>query len=185
MQRGQKGRGGDPTEHEFDRKVIDIRRVAKVRAGAKRLRFSVMVAVGDKKGKVGVAVGRGVDTRAAINKGAKQATNSMTKMDLMGDTIPHDVYMKFRGAKLIMRPAGPGTGVIASGPVRAVMEAVGVKNVLTKQLGSDNPLTNTYCAFEALKSLNKTRILAKRSEKLRSKLSSTKDEAASNTTKKK
>ena len=191
MRRGQSGRDGrrDPRQRrkqdEFDRKVINIRRVAKVRAGAKRLRFSAMVAVGDRKGKVCVAVGRGGDTRSAINKAVKYASAHLVKIDLIGDTIPHEVMMKYRAAKIVIRPAGPGTGIIASGPVRAVMEVAGVRNVLTKQLGSDNPITNAYCAFEALKSLDKKRILELRNKKLRSRLKKKKGGTASTSEKKK
>ena len=163
-----RNRRSNERRDEFDRKVINIRRVAKVRAGAKRLRFSAMVAVGDKKGKVCVAIGRGVDTRAAINKAYKYASEHLVLVELVGDTIPHEVFMKYRAAKLMIKPAGPGTGVTASGPVRAVMEVAGVRNVLTKQLGTDNPITNGYCAFEALKELRKKRVLESRTKRLKS-----------------
>lgn len=161
----------------FDKRVINIRRVAKVRAGAKRLRFSAVVAVGNKKGKVGVAVGRGVDTRAAIEKGTRIAKNRSVVVDLVGDTIPHEVNTKYHAAKLVLRPAGPGTGIIASNAVRAVMEVAGIKNILTKQLGTNNQVTNAYCAFEALKELDKKRIMEKRSSRLRKKVN-TKQSAA-------
>lgn len=150
---------------EFERRVISIRRVAKVRAGAKRLRFSAMVAVGDQKGRVCVSVGRGADTRSAINKAVKYSSTHLIPIESMGDTIPHEVLMKYRAAKILIKPAGPGTGVTASGPIRAVMEVAGIKNVLTKQLGSNNPVTNAYCAFEALKALRKERIIRKRKER--------------------
>jgi len=170
---------------EFDRKVISIRRVAKVRAGAKRLRFSVLVVAGDKKGRLGLGLGRGSDTRSAIEKAVKYATSHMTSIALVGDTIPHEMETKFRAAKIIIKPAGPGTGVIASNAVRSVMELAGVRNVLTKQLGSRSPINNTYCAFEALKSLDKRRIMEKKTARFKSKLAKKKDEAARTKTKKK
>lgn len=188
-QRRPSGRGRDRSrqgdrQEEYDRKVIDIRRVAKVRAGAKRLRFSAMVAVGDRKGKVCVAIGRGGDTRSAINKAIKYGTAHLVPIDLVGDTIPHEVMMKYRAGKVLIKPAGAGTGVIASGAVRSVMEVAGVRNVLTKQLGSDNPITNAYCAFEALKSLDKKRVMKKRTERLQSKLKKEEGETSPDTQKK-
>lgn len=158
-------------EHEFDRKVISIRRVAKVRAGAKRLRFSATVVVGDRKGKVAVALGRGGDVRSAIEKAAKYGSAHLVQIDLIGDTVPHEVTAKYAAAKVMLKPAGPGTGVIASGTIRSVMELAGVRNVLTKQLGSSSPVSNAYCAFEALKQLSKKRILERRSEMLKKKIS--------------
>jgi small subunit ribosomal protein S5 len=146
---------------KYDRKVIDIRRVAKTRAGARRLRFSSMVVVGDKKGKVGVAIGRASDTRSSIDKAARKAEKVMTKIDLIGDTIPHKIVHKYGAAEVMLKPAKPGTGVIASNAIRSIMELAGVRDVLSKQLGSQNPITNAYCVFEALKELDKTRIVKK------------------------
>lgn len=147
---------------DFDRKVVSVRRVAKVGSGSKRLRFSSLVVAGDKKGNVGVGLGRGADTRASIEKGYKRAVASAVKVELLGDTIPHEVVTKFRAAKVLIKPAGPGTGIIASAPVRAVLELAGVRNVLTKQLGSPNEVTNTYAVLEAMKSLCGGRIIARR-----------------------
>ncbi len=168
--RRRKGGKGRRKEYEFDRRVIDIRRVAKVRAGAKRLRFSALVVTGDRKGKVGIALGRAGDTRSAIDKAARKAEADMVSIDMIGDTIPHEIFMKYSAAKVLIKPAGPGTGIIASSAVRAVMEVVGIRNVLTKQLGSDNPISNAYCAFEALKALRKRRVLDKESKSLGKKL---------------
>ncbi|MBN1619032.1 30S ribosomal protein S5 [Candidatus Dojkabacteria bacterium] len=155
---------------DFEKRVINIRRVAKVTAGAKRLRFSVISAVGDKKGKVGLGLGRGLDTKAAIDKSFRYAQEHMKSIDIIGDTIPHEIEKKYRSARVMLKPAGPGTGVIASSAVRSVLEVVGIKNVLTKQLGSRNPLSNAYCAFYALCDLDKSRILRKRAEYRKSKL---------------
>lgn len=149
---------------EFDKRVVSVRRVAKVRAGSKRLRFSALVVAGDRKGRVGLGLGRGADTRSAIDKGFRYAKAHLVRMELIGDTIPHEVFKKYRGAKVMIKPAGPGTGIIASSPVRAVLELTGVRNVLSKQLGSANEVTNTYCVFEALRVLRKARILARRTE---------------------
>ncbi len=160
-----KSKGKRRSHRKYDRKVVDIRRVAKVRAGARRLRFSSMVVVGDRKGRVGVAIGRAADTRSSIEKAAKKAEKRMVKIDLIGDTIPHKMEHKYGAAEIMIKPAGPGTGVIASNAIRSVMELAGVRNVLTKQLGSQNPVTNTYCVFEALKKLDKTRIVRKMKER--------------------
>ncbi|MBN2100873.1 30S ribosomal protein S5 [Candidatus Dojkabacteria bacterium] len=172
-------------EGEFERKLIKLRRVAKVRAGAKRLRFSAVVAVGDRKGRVGVALGRGVDPRSALEKATKRASSDVVRVDLIGDTIPHEVYAKYRASKLIIKPAGPGTGVIASNAVRSVLELAGVRNVLSKQLGSRNPITNAYCAFKALKMLDKTRIIERKSKNLKRKLDNSKKDGASRAKKEK
>lgn len=169
---------------DLERKVIDIRRVAKVRAGAKRFRFSAIVAVGDRNGRVCVALGRGNDTKSAVNKAVKYAADHLAHIDLIGDTVPHVVIAKYGAAKLLIKPAGPGTGVTASGPVRAVMEVAGIRNILTKELGSSNAVTNAYCTVEALKKLDKRRIIRRRSEghAPASTLVSTKREIARNTT---
>jgi small subunit ribosomal protein S5 len=170
-----KSKGKRRSHRKYDRKVVDIRRVAKVRAGARRLRFSSMVVVGDRKGRVGVAIGRAADTRSSIEKAAKKAEKRMVKIDLIGDTIPHRLEHKYGAAEIMIKPAGPGTGVIASNAIRSVMELAGVRNVLTKQLGSQNPVTNTYCVFEALKKLDKTRIIRKMKERAKAQEASKKE----------
>ncbi len=163
-------------EKEFDRKMISIRRVAKVNAGSKRLRISVMVVIGDHKGKIGIGLGRGADTKSAMDKAARYGMNHLSKIDLMGDTIPHEVMTKYGAAKLMIKPGGPGTGVIASAPVRAVMEVAGIRNVLTKQFGSNNKNANAYAAVKALKMLNKDRISERVALKRKSKLTNTKND---------
>ncbi len=146
---------------KYDNKTVSIRRVAKVTAGAKRLRFSAIVVVGDRNGSVGVGLGRGVDTRSAVAKGARVAEKSMVKIEVIGDTIPHEVVMDYGASKVLLRPARPGTGVIAGPSARAVLELAGIENVYAKLLGSSNLIANTYCTFEALKSLRKARVLRK------------------------
>lgn len=146
---------------KYENKTVSIRRVAKVTSGAKRLRFSAIVVAGDRKGSVGVGLGRGVDTRSAITKGTRMAEKNMVKIELVGDTIPHEVVQKTGAAKVLLRPARPGTGVIAGPSARAVLELAGIENVYAKLLGSNNLVANTYCTFEALKSLRSDRVLKK------------------------
>lgn len=143
----------------FDKKSLPIMRVAKVTKGGKRLRFSTVVVVGDRHGTVGVALGRGADVRGAVEQGERLASKKAVKIELVGDTIPHEVMMKFASAKVLLRPARPGTGVIAGSSVRTVLELAGVDNVYGKILGSSNANANAYCTFEALKSLRSGRVL--------------------------
>lgn len=143
----------------YDTKTVSIRRVAKVTAGGKRLRFSAIVVCGDRKGSVGVGLGRGVDTKSAVEKGARAAEKNMKKIEVVGDTIPHQIMMKFGAAKMILRPARPGTGIIAGSAARPVLELAGIENVYAKLLGSPNLIANTYCTFEALKSMRNDRVL--------------------------
>lgn len=151
----------DRKEKKFDSKAVSIRRVAKVTAGGKRLRFSAMVVAGDRNGSVGVGLGRGSDTKNAIEKGYRQAVKRMKKIQIVGDTIPHEIYTKVGAAKVMLRPAKPGTGVIAGSSARTVLELCGIENVYAKLLGSSDLVANTYCVFEALKQLRNERILLK------------------------
>jgi small subunit ribosomal protein S5 len=148
----------------YDKKVVDVRRVAKVHKGGKRLSFSAMVVVGDKKGSVGVGLGKGVDTRSAIEKGERQAVKSMTRIELVGDTIPHEVVYKKGAGKVLLRPARPGTGIIAGSSVRTVLELAGIESVYGKLLGSNDPIINAYTTFEALKTLRNGRVLERMSK---------------------
>jgi len=154
----------------FDKKAVEIRRVAKVTSGGKRMRFSAMVVCGDKKGSVGVGVGRGADTRSAVEKGSKRAEKSMKKIQVIGDTIPHEVDYKYGAARVILRPARPGTGVIAGSSARIVLELAGIENVYAKQIGSSDLYANTYCVYEALLSLRNARVL-ERMDKMRARIS--------------
>ena len=145
----------------YDKRTVSIRRVAKVTKGGKRLRFSAMVVVGDHKGSVGVGLGRGVDTRSAVEKGERLAVKKMVKIELAGDTIPHEVTFKKGAAKVLLRPARTGTGVIAGSSVRTVLEMAGVESVYGKLLGTTDPIATAYCTYEALKSLRNGRVLRK------------------------
>lgn len=148
-------------ESKYESKTISIRRVSKVTSGGKRLRFSAMVVAGDKNGSLGVALGRGMDTKSAIEKAIRKAEKSVKKIQLIGDTIPHEVRHKKGAAEVLLRPAKPGTGVIAGSSVRTVLEICGVDNVYGKILGSNNIIMNTYCTYEALLSLKSSRVLDK------------------------
>jgi small subunit ribosomal protein S5 len=145
----------------YDKKTVSIRRVAKVTKGGKRLRFSAMVVVGDHNGSVGVGLGRGVDTKSAVEKGERVAAKRMTRIQLAGDTIPHEIFHKEGAAKVILRPARPGTGVIAGSSVRTVLELAGIENVYGKLIGTTDSIATAYCTFEALKTLRNKRVLGR------------------------
>ncbi|MCK9368718.1 30S ribosomal protein S5 [Candidatus Dojkabacteria bacterium] len=148
-------------QKSYDKKTVNIRRVSKVTAGGKRLRFSAMIVTGDRKGSIGVAVAKGLDTRSAIEKAEKRASTHMQKVQLIGDTIPHELLYKKGAAVVLLRPAKPGTGIVAGMAARNVLEMAGVENVYCKQLGSSDLITNTYCVYEALLALRKGRVLEK------------------------
>ncbi len=152
-------------EKEFDERVIQIDRVTRVVKGGRRLRFRATVVVGDRNGKVGVGVAKGAAVVLAITKAIAKAKKNMTEVNLYNSTIPHEVNRVYCGAKVFLKPASPGTGVIAGGAVRAVVEAAGVKDILSKMLGSTNKINNVYATFEALKSLSKREAPVKKEAK--------------------
>ena len=157
--RGQGGerRGRRPRRDEEDsglvERVVKIRRVSKVVKGGRNLTFNAMVVVGDGNGNVGAALGAAGAVPDAVRKGTTYAKKAMTKIELNGPTIPHEITSKYSGAKVLLKPAAPGTGVIAGGGVRAVMEAVGVKDVLSKTFGSSNTINIVRATLEALDQL--------------------------------
>jgi len=140
-------------EPEFDERIIDIARVAKVVKGGRRFSFRVTVVVGDNRGSVGVGTGKANAVPDAMRKASEQARRNMHKVALFNSTIPHEVLGTVSGAKVMLKPASPGTGVIAGGGVRAVVEAAGISDILTKSLGSNNLLNVVYATVDALDQL--------------------------------
>ena len=160
---GRGGRGRKPVEvgenafenvgEELAEKVVFINRSSKVVKGGRRFKFSALVVVGDKKGKVGVALGKAAEVADAIRRGGELARTKMVSVSLRDVTIPHEVYSTYGGAKILLRPASPGTGIIAGKTVRSVLESAGVKDVLTKSLGSKNAANVVKATLNALLSL--------------------------------
>ncbi len=154
---GGERRGRRPRREEADsglvERVVKIRRVSKVVKGGRNLTFNAMVVVGDGNGNVGAALGKAGAVPDAVRKGTTYAKNAMNHVELNGPTIPHEITSKFSGAKVLLKPAAPGTGVIAGGGVRAVMEAVGVKDVLSKTFGSANTINIVKATLAALDQL--------------------------------
>jgi len=153
----------DATELNLNDKLINVNRVAKVMKGGKRLRFSALVVTGDGAGHVGIGIGKANEVPAAISKGGAQAKKNLIKVPLTGSTIPHEITVHFGAATVMLKPAVQGTGVIAGGSVRAVLEACGVKDILTKSLGNTNHINVARATMLALTQLrNPKEELAKR-----------------------
>ncbi|OGG00111.1 30S ribosomal protein S5 [Candidatus Gottesmanbacteria bacterium RBG_13_37_7] len=139
---------------EFVEKVIQVNRVSKKTTGGNKIGFSVLVVVGDKKGQVGVGLGKSADVSSAIKKASSYARKHLISVPIRNTSIPYEVRIKKGAAKIIIKPAPPGTGIRAGGAVRAVVEACGIRDIVSKILGTDNQASNVYATFEALKRLH-------------------------------
>lgn len=153
----------------YEEQLIQVRRVAKVTQGGKRLKFRALVVVGDGSGKVGVGLGKASEVPDAIRKAVNRAKKDSVEIPLKGTTIPHEVWGKWGAAKVFLKPAVPGTGIIAGGPVRAILQKAGIRDVLSKSFGSNNQVNVAFATMEALKNLitykEKIDILGKKKSK--------------------
>ncbi len=140
-------------EKQFDERIIHVNRVARVVKGGRRFRFQALVVVGDRKNKVGVGIAKGADVTTSVTKATDVAKKNMMSVKLYKGTLPHEATGKVGGAKIFIKPAAEGTGLIAGGVVRTVLEVAGVKNVLSKSLGSSNKINTAYAVLAALKSI--------------------------------
>jgi len=148
-------------DRDFTEKLIKLNRVAKVVKGGRRFSFSALIVVGDKNGTVGYGYGKANDVAEAIRKGVEKAKKNVIKVPMKNSTIPHRIQGEFKSAKVMLKPAAPGTGIIAGGPVRAVMEVGGINDILSKSLGSQNAINIVKAVFQGLTGLMDARKVAR------------------------
>lgn len=151
-----KSRNGQPQEpKEFDEKVVQVSRVSKKTKGGNKMGFSVLMVVGDKKGRVGVGLGKAKDVLSAIKKGVKKAKRKLLSVPMNGTTIPFPIEIKLGASRVMLKPAPKGSGIIAGGPIRSVVDAAGIRDISSKIKGSNNKASNVYATFYALKEINR------------------------------
>jgi small subunit ribosomal protein S5 len=161
----QGNRPREEKQEELDQRIVDVTRVAKVIKGGRRFAFRALIVVGNNNGKVGIGIGKARGVQDAIRKATDRARNNMKDVNIVEGTIPHEILSKHGGARVLLKPASPGTGIKAGGGVRAVLEAVGVRDVLTKSLGSSSKMNATYATFKGLMELKNIEAESKQREK--------------------